>query len=159
MIEGGVAEADLLGIFGREGVFAATAWPLETLTDGTNNVSYLIAAYDLYRNYDGKGAVVGDTAVQAASFDGKSVTVYGFAHSEDATKVDVVAINKTSAPLPVTIAIASAPALETVAAYQLTGSGPTVGAVSTAPTVTCSGGSCQVAYTMPALSATTFALE
>ncbi len=28
-ISGGVAEADLLGIFGREGVFAATAWPLQ----------------------------------------------------------------------------------------------------------------------------------
>jgi mannan endo-1,4-beta-mannosidase len=73
-----VAEADLLGVLGREGVYAATAWPLQGRTTG----NFLIAAFDLYRSYDGNGAIVGDLAVQANTTDNKNTSVYAFAHSD-----------------------------------------------------------------------------
>jgi hypothetical protein len=159
-IEGGVAQADLLGIFGREGVYAATAWPLKTVANGSALVNYLVAAYDSYRNYDGKGAVVGDMAVAATTSSVDDTSVYAFAHSGDAGAVDVVAINKTGASLSVTIDIASAPALEGATLYELTSTKAGVVPVTgSAPAVSCATGTCSLTYTMPALSVTTLALR
>ncbi len=154
-ISGGVAQADLLGIFGREGVFAASAWPLEAASG-----SYLVAAYDLYRNYDGQGSMVGDTTVRATTSDAKNTSVYAFTHTDDAKAVEVVAINKLSTPQAVTIQIASAPALHTAKLYDLVGGSPAVAAAAgAAPAVTCACGACTVTFTMPATSATTVVLR
>jgi hypothetical protein len=160
-IEGGVAEADLLGVFGREGVFAATAWPLQAVTNNNGQlVNYLVAAYDLYRNYDGKGTVVGDTAVLATTSDIPDTSVYAFAHSTDANAIDLVVINKAANSLATSFVLAHAPSLATVAAYQLVGSAPAVVAASgPPPTIQCNAGSCTVRYTMPPLSATTITLR
>jgi mannan endo-1,4-beta-mannosidase len=103
-IAGGVAEADLLGIFGREGVFAATAWPLKSATG-----NFLVAAYALYRNFDGNGGVVGDTAVLASTTDTENTSVYAFASSTSANAIDIVAVNKNSTATTVQINVAHAP--------------------------------------------------
>jgi hypothetical protein len=158
-IQGGVAEADLLGIFGREGVYAATAWPLQPVTSNGALVNYLVAAYDAYRNYDGKGSTVGDTTVNATTTDVESTSVYAFTHSGETAAVDVVGINKTSGALTVAVTIASAPALATAAAYQLVDGKAGVVAAGTAPELSCGGGSCVVRYTLPALSVTTITLR
>lgn len=160
-IEGGVAEADLLGIFGREGVFAATAWPLQSITDSNKQLTnYLVAAFDLYRNYDGNGASVGDTAVYAQTSDVENTSVYAFTQSGDATKVDLVVINKGTTSVAATIAIAAAPSLTSASAYILqSGKAGVVPVTSGTPSVACSGGACRVTYTLPATSATTIALH
>jgi hypothetical protein len=159
-IEGGVAEADMLGVFGREGVYAATAWPLKAITNGNALASYLVAAFDLYRNYDGKGAVVGDTSAYAVTSDVTNTSVYAFAHSNDASAVDLVAVNKGGAAVTVAVSIASAPALTSATLYQLAGGtiGVTAGA-GAAPAPSCSSGSCTLTVTLPATSATTNALR
>jgi mannan endo-1,4-beta-mannosidase len=154
-ISGGVAQADLLGIFGREGVYAAMAWPLQT---ETNN--YLLAAYDLYRNYDGAGSVVGDTTVYAATSDSKDTSVYAFTHATDASKLEVVAINKLASAKAVSLQIASSPVFTTVKAYDLvTGAAAVKAATGAAPVIACSGGYCTITFTMPATSATTLVLH
>jgi hypothetical protein len=163
-IEGGVAEADMLGIFGREGVYAATAWPLKSVTDSSGALTnYLVAAYDLYRNYDGQGSAVGDTAPYAQTSDVGNTSVYAFTHSDDATKVEVVAVNKASFPVTVAVAIAGAPGLSAATPYQLTsGNGNAnvgVSAAGSPAAVSCSAGTCQLTYTMPAMSATTLVLR
>jgi len=56
-----LAVADVLGIFGRYGIYAGAYWPLES------DQSYIRAAYQLYRNYDGAGSQYGDTTVRAAT--------------------------------------------------------------------------------------------
>ncbi len=158
-ISGGVAQADLLGIFGREGVFAATAWPLQCGSSGCGT-NFLIAAYDLYRNYDANGAVVGDKAILATSSESKMTSVYAFASSSNANAVDVVAINKNSSAQSVTITIANAPALTTASLYRLSGTTAAVAPVTgTAPAISCSGGTCTLVYSMPAVSATTLILR
>ena len=158
-ISGGVAQADLLGIFGREGVFAATAWPLKCDTSGCGS-NFLVAAYDLYRNYDANGAVVGDTAILATTSESKMTSVYAFSSSANANSVDVVAINKNASAQSVTIVIANAPALTTATLYRLAGTSPAVAPVAgTAPVVSCSGGTCTLVYSMPAVSATTIILR
>lgn len=154
-IEGGVAEADLLGVFGREGVTAATAWPLQSLS-----ANYLVAAYGLYRNYDGAGSAVGDTAVLATTPDVEDTSVYAFTHSADASQVELVAVNKTASGMPVTIRIANSPALKTATLYGLTGAQAAVAALpGAAPAVACAGGSCSLSVTLPATSATTIVLK
>jgi hypothetical protein len=158
-IEGGVAEADLLGIFGREGVYAATSWPLKTVTSNGALTNYLVAAYDLYRNYDGSGATVGDTAAYAQTSDVGNTSVYAFAHSGNSAQVELVAVNKKSSALSVTIRIASAPSLTTATLYDLVSSKAGVVAVSTHPSVSCSGGSCSLTVSLPATSATTIVLR
>ncbi len=159
-IEGGVAEADLLGIFGREGVYAATAWPLQAVTSNGKLTNYLVAAYDSYRNYDGKGGAVGDTTVHATTTDVESTSVYAFAHSNDPSAVDLVAINKTSAPVTVNVNIAHAPALSSASLYQLVNGTVGVTAVSgAAPAPSCSAGACSLSVTLPALSVTTMVLR
>ena len=62
-ISGGLAQADVLGIFGREGLYLGNYWG-----DGPGNgklPSYIKSAFRLFRNYDGKGGTFGDTAVAA----------------------------------------------------------------------------------------------
>ena len=46
-ISGGIATADVLGIFGRYGVHAAALWPLNS------NESYSYGAFAIFRNYNG----------------------------------------------------------------------------------------------------------
>ena len=113
-IEGGVAEADLLGIFGREGVFAATAWPLQTVTTSGALVNYLVAAYDLVpelrrqgrgRRRHGRLRARRPTSRAPRSTPSRTRAT--------PAAVDVVAINKTSAAITVTVDIAHAPSLTT----------------------------------------------
>jgi mannan endo-1,4-beta-mannosidase len=158
-IEGGVAEADLLGIFGREGLFGATLWPLQTVADSGTLKNYPVAAFDLYRNYDGSGGTVGDTAVSATTGDVPDTSVYAFTSSAQAGEVDVVAINKLASPTPVTLTIAHAPLLTKASLYDLVSGTIGVSAVVDPPSVSCSGGTCTLGYTMPPTSATTLVLR
>ena len=104
--------------------------------------------------------VVGDTAVLSKTSDDKNTSVYGFAHSDDATKVEVVAVNKNTAATPVTLQIASSPTFTSATLYNLVGAAPAVVASSgSAPTVTCTAGVCTLSWTMPATSATTIVLR
>jgi glycosyl hydrolase family 44 len=154
-IAGAVAEADNLGIFGREGVFAAAAMPLAS---PTNN--YLMAAFDLYRNYDGNGAIVGDTAIAATTTNVDASSIYAFAHAGDASAVDLVAINKATVGLLAQITIAHAPALSTASVFRIVdGAAAVAPAADPAPPVQCANGACTLAYTMPPMSATTLVLR
>ncbi|MES1164140.1 MAG: glycoside hydrolase family 44 protein, partial [Verrucomicrobiota bacterium] len=57
-ISGGMAEADVLGIFGREGVDMATAW---NWSDSVGGNLYEIAGLQAFRNFDSHGGTFGDT--------------------------------------------------------------------------------------------------
>jgi mannan endo-1,4-beta-mannosidase len=151
-IAGGIAEADDLGIFGREGVFAAAAMPSAPVAG-----NYLVAAYDLYRNYDGNGTTVGDTAVSATTSDVGSTSVYAFVHSSDRSQLEVVAINKTVSSASAAIVIGDAPSFGKATAYQLVDGSPAVAPVS-GPAIAfkCADDkSCSLTYKMPPKSATT----
>jgi mannan endo-1,4-beta-mannosidase len=84
---GGVATADALGIFGKYGVYTANLWMTEF-------GAYTLAAFRLYRNYDGKGGVYGDTNVKAATSDVEKMTVYASLDSADKNALHLILINK-----------------------------------------------------------------
>jgi hypothetical protein len=90
-INGALAQADVLGIFGREGLDLATLWdPPSAGQPGA-------FAFRLYRNADGSGGGFGDVAVSATSGDQGVVAIYAAQRSADAALTAIV-INKSDAP-------------------------------------------------------------
>ena len=89
-IRGGVATADVLGIFGREGVGMAAYWALDS------DESFTYAAFRAFRNYDGAGATFGDTSIHAGTSDVATATVYASIDAADPDRVVIVAINKAT---------------------------------------------------------------
>jgi hypothetical protein len=89
-ISGGIAQADVLGIFGRENVFAATYWPIVDDND------YIWGGFEMYRNYDGAGGAFGDTHIQAQTSDSAQTSVYASVDAASPDRMVVVAINRTA---------------------------------------------------------------
>jgi hypothetical protein len=98
-INGAVAQADILGIFGEYGLDLAALW-------GPPDASQVpgLVAFEIYRNYDGKGAKFGDTALASTSADQSQLSVYGALRSTDLA-VTVVVINKTYGDLTATLSL------------------------------------------------------
>jgi hypothetical protein len=87
-ISGGIAQADVLGIFGREGVFAANLWPLAANND------FIHGAFEIFRNYDGANGSFGDTSIRAGNSDAQAASVYASVNTGNAGRMVIVAINK-----------------------------------------------------------------
>ncbi len=105
-INGAVTQADILGIFGREGLDMGAFWPSQAYdTQGPGNF-----AFAMYRNYDGNDSTFGDTYLYATSTasgggDGEGqLAVYGGLRSTD-NSITVMVINKTYGSLTSTISL------------------------------------------------------
>jgi len=90
-IAGAIAQADNLGTFGAQGVFAANFWP----PNGT--YSYALAGFRAFRGFDGSSANFGDASLQATSSSVKDVVVYASLDSTAPGRVVFVAINRSNA--------------------------------------------------------------
>lgn len=100
-INGALAQAEVLGIFGREGLDLATLWaPPAADQPGA-------FAFRIYRNYDGGGSRFGDTSVQAASADAGKLSIFAATRSSDGALTAVV-INKTDGALTGSLSVANA---------------------------------------------------
>lgn len=89
-IAGTIAQADNLGIFGAQGVFAATYWPL------SGSESYPFGGFRAYRDFDGHGACFGDTSLQSTSSEVQDVVGYASLDSTTPGRVVFVAINRST---------------------------------------------------------------
>lgn len=89
-ISGAIAQSDVLGLFGREDVFAASYWHGG---DGTD--SYIHAAFNMYLNMDGQGSGFGDISIAAETSDIVKTSVYASLDSQDPNKMVIMAINKS----------------------------------------------------------------
>lgn len=87
-ISGGLAQADVLGAFGKYGVHIAALWGI------TPGDSYVSAAFKLYRNFDGQQSSFGETSVRATTSDAARTSVYAAITSEDASGLHVILLNK-----------------------------------------------------------------
>jgi uncharacterized protein (TIGR03437 family) len=98
-MNGGLAQADLLGVFGREGLDLATLWGGKTIQP-----TYPVAfAFKIYRNYDGQGSAFGETSVSAASGNQDQLAIYAAQRSDSA--LTLMVINKTASELSSNIAL------------------------------------------------------
>lgn len=110
-INGALAQADILGIFGREGLDLATLWgPPDSAQPGAY-------AFRMFRNYDGHGHGFGETAILATSTDQGVLSVYAAQRTSDSA-LTVVIINKGSSSLTSSVALAGFTLPASAAVYR-----------------------------------------
>lgn len=146
-INGALAEADVLGIFGRERLDRALMWgPPSPSQPGA-------FAFRIYRNYDGAGGEFGDVGVRATSADQGALAVYAAQRSRDHATT-VVVINKTNRPLSSSLTLsgvaASSAKMYSYSAQDLSHIVPGAGAAVVSGKLT---------HTYPASSITLFVLR
>ena len=93
-MSGATAQADVLGIFGREGLDLGVRWTSPAAGSAAYN------AFKMYRNYDGAHSKFGDLSVSAAAADPDNVAAFAALRSSDhALTIMVVGKNFTSSTL------------------------------------------------------------
>jgi hypothetical protein len=101
-INGALAQADILGIFGREGLDIGTLWGAP---DPATQLPGLMA-FEIYRNYDGAKSIFGNQALASTSADQGKLSVYGALRTSD-NMLTIVVINKTYGDLTSTLTLAN----------------------------------------------------
>ncbi|CCG42674.1 glycoside hydrolase family 44 protein [Magnetospirillum molischianum] len=145
-MNGATAQADLLGIFGREGLDLAARWA----APAPGSPTYL--AFKLYRNYDGKNSTFGDQSVAARAPDPDTLATFAALRASDGA-LTVVAINKQiDAPAPLRLTLARFAAAGAVESYRLVD-----GKLAPLPPTDYSGGG--LATELPPQSVTLFVLR
>ncbi len=86
-INGATTQADVFGIFGREGLDMGARWT----TPAASTPTY--KAMKMYRNYDGNRSTFGDTSVAAATANPDAVSAFAALRSVDGA-LTVMVINK-----------------------------------------------------------------
>jgi len=145
-INGATTQADILGIFGREGLDIATRWT----TPDAGTPTY--KAIKMYRNYDGNKSAFGDTSVSASGPNPDNVAVFAAQRTSDSA-LTVMAISKyLSGSTPVSIALNNFSSAGTAQVYQLT----SANAITRLSDLSFSGNT--VSFTAPAQSITLLVL-
>jgi hypothetical protein len=146
-INGALAQAEVLGIFGREGLDLATIWsPPATGDPGAY-------AFRMYRNYDGAGNGFGETSVSATSADPSSLSVFAAQRTADSA-LTLIAINKSGNDLASTVSLAGFTPQSPAAVYRYDGITP--GAITRPANQALSAGG--FSATFPANSITLFVI-
>ncbi len=84
-VSGGIAVADVLGIFGAYDVYSAHHW---------GSVSgYIASAFRLWRNYDGRGSEAADRTIPAVTPEPEDLAVHATRNDADKT-LHVILINR-----------------------------------------------------------------
>lgn len=111
-INGALAQADVLGIFGREGLHLATLWE----PPGPDQPGAF--AFRLYRNYDGSGGKFGDISVKAVSTNQGRLAVYA-AEESGTGALTIIVINKTGGALTAPLSLLNfAPSTGAASVYR-----------------------------------------
>lgn len=134
---GAVTYAEVLGIFGREGIDLATAWA----PPGADETAF--AAYKLYRSYDGQGSGFEAVSVSATADPGSGIQAYAAAGE---ARLTVALVNENGQPTDVEVSLGNFEADSQAELYSNNG-GASI-AKSADPAV--AGG--KVTITLPALS-------
>ena len=141
-INGATTQADVLGIFGREGLDAAARWTTPASTTPTYK------AMKMYRNYDGSRSAFGETSVAATVPDPNTLAAFAAQRSADGA-LTIMVINKAlSGTTQATINVAHFADRGTAQVWQLT----SANAIARGPDVTVAASS--LALTLPAQSIT-----
>jgi hypothetical protein len=112
-INGATTQADILGIFGREGLDVAARWA----TPAASTPTY--KAIKLYRNYDGQRSTFGDTSVAATTANPDVVSAFAAQRTQDGATT-VMVINKATASASTTVTLANVAHGAASQVYQLT---------------------------------------
>jgi len=114
-ISGAVAEADALGVFGAQGLFAATLWHL-----GSTDDAFIKGGFAAFRDYDGAGATFGDTSIHADSDHVDQVSAYAGLDPGAWDRLVIVAINRSTSARSAGIAVTHGVRFGHAEVWQLT---------------------------------------
>ena len=114
-INGATTQADILGIFGREGLQVANRWT----TPDTSTPTY--KAIKMYTNYDGAGGAFGDTSVKATVPNPDTLSAFAAERSADG-KLTVMVVNKATATASIRMDLAGFAPGVAAEVWQLTSS-------------------------------------
>ncbi|WP_334074615.1 MULTISPECIES: glycoside hydrolase family 44 protein [Paenibacillus] len=92
-VYGGIAQADVLGIYGKYGVYMAHFW---RMTGGVEPSAYITLAMRLYNDYDGNHSKFGDTKVKAETSDIENSSVYGSVYRDSDDNLHLIVLNKNN---------------------------------------------------------------
>jgi len=143
---GAIAQADILGIFGRESLDYGTLWGPPMPTD-PGMFSFL-----MFLNYDGSGSQFGETSISATSDDPDAISIFAAQRSDMA--LTILVLNKTSADVPDTISLANFTPAGTAQVWQYSPANLKA-IVRQTPDLTVAG---SISATFPALSMTLFVI-
>jgi len=113
-INGATAQADIDGIFGREGLDLATRWT----TPDSSTPTY--KAMKMYRNYDGSKSTFGDTSILTAVPNPDNLSAFGAVRTGDGAMTLMVINKDLNNITPLTANITNFNATGTVQRWQLT---------------------------------------
>jgi hypothetical protein len=113
-INGATTQADIVGIFGREGLDMAARWA----TPASSTPTY--KAMKMYRNYDGSKSTFGETSVAATTADPDTIAAFAGERSADGALTVMLISKYLSASTPVTINMAGFQPSGTSQVWQLT---------------------------------------
>jgi hypothetical protein len=113
-INGATTQADVFGIFGREGLDMGARWTTTASTTPTYK------AMKMYRNYDGNKSTFGDTSVSAVAPNPDAVSAFAAARSSDGALTIMVINKQLSTAVTTTVNISSFAHRGTTQVWQLT---------------------------------------
>jgi hypothetical protein len=112
-MNGATAQADILGIFGREGLDLATRWTCP------NSGTPVYNSFKMYRNYDGNKSTFGDTSVLATVPNPDNLAAFAAVRTNDGA-MTIMVINKDPInATPVTLNVTNFAAAGTAQLWQL----------------------------------------
>jgi hypothetical protein len=112
-MNGATAQADVLGIFGREGLDLATRWEMPS----AGTPVYL--AMKMYRNYDGAKSTFGDTSVSTTGPNPDQLAAFGAVRTADGALTLMVVNKALTGNTPVTVSLAHFAAASAAHVWQL----------------------------------------
>lgn len=136
-LNGALAQADVLGIFGREGLDLATLWEPPDVNDP------VAFAFRMYRNYDGANAGFGEVSVQASSADQGQLSIYAAERSGDGA-LTLMVINKTVGNLTSALSLSAFTPASSAQVYRY--SQANLGAIVRQPDLAAAGSTVSVAF-------------
>src|SRR6185437_12520662 len=113
-INGASTQADIYGIFGREGLDMASRWT----TPDSSTPTY--KAMQMYRNYDGKDGTFGDTSVSTVAPNPDDLSAFAALRGSDGAMTVMVISKVLSGDTPVQLNLAHAAVSGTAKVYRLT---------------------------------------
>jgi hypothetical protein len=146
-ISGAIAQADVLGVFGRYGVYAAANWGIAA-TEAAE-----LAGFQSFINYDRAGSKFGNLELSVKGETPSANSVYAALDSTNSKRMTLVVINKTDASSPFNIDLNKF-AVSSSKAYLVT-----AGNYAKPVPVTVTNLSDGISYTAPPYSITTIELK
>jgi hypothetical protein len=164
-ISGGIAQADVLGVFGKYGVYMGNFWPTSTTSPGGSGTSYgagagshLVSAFNLYRDYDGKKSTFGSVGVTSSTSNVANSSIYSSINSAtDSTQLHIIVLNKDyDNPMNCTFNLTTKQAYKSIKVYKFDS---TSAAIVYKDSIRLAPNTHSFTYTLPKLTAAHFVLD